>query len=223
MIKSFDENLDGNDYIVGDIHGAFAKLKSALVEIGFDPYVDRLFSVGDLVDRGAESEKFTEWLDEPWFHAVRGNHEQMAIDAFRSGDYDHHFANGGAWFYAQSQDERTEQTDYFQQMPLAITVKAADGHYYGIVHAECAGNDWGFFLDCLESECERTIQTAIWSRSRISSEDKSIVNGIKKIFVGHTPIDSPVQLGNTIYLDTMGWRGKKFTIYRLNDHKLLRV
>ena len=46
--------------------------------IGFDPSVDRLFSVGDLVDRGPESERVLEWLDKAWFHAICGNHDLMA-------------------------------------------------------------------------------------------------------------------------------------------------
>jgi serine/threonine protein phosphatase 1 len=60
---------------VGDIHGHFQRLQQCLEAVGFDPAVDRLFSVGDLVDRGPHSEAALDWLAQPWFHAVQGNHE----------------------------------------------------------------------------------------------------------------------------------------------------
>ena len=49
------QNTVGRDIAVGDIHGCFTELQRGLDTIGFDPCTDRLFSVGDLVDRGPES------------------------------------------------------------------------------------------------------------------------------------------------------------------------
>jgi serine/threonine protein phosphatase 1 len=69
-IARFAPNTRGRDFAVGDIHGAFRALQIALDAIGFDCAADRLFSVGDLVDRGPESARVTEWLDKPWFHAI---------------------------------------------------------------------------------------------------------------------------------------------------------
>ena len=51
----FAQNTVGRDFAVGDIHGCFTELQRGLEAIGFDPSTDRLFSVGDLVDRGPES------------------------------------------------------------------------------------------------------------------------------------------------------------------------
>ncbi len=53
-ILYFGDNLSGKDYVVGDIHGQFHKLENLLYEKGFDVNKDRLFSAGDLVDRGEE-------------------------------------------------------------------------------------------------------------------------------------------------------------------------
>ena len=61
-VVRFEANALGRDFAVGDIHGAFADLRRALDAIGFDEHRDRLFSVGDLVDRGPESEAALEWL-----------------------------------------------------------------------------------------------------------------------------------------------------------------
>ena len=52
LIRRFPLNRRGRDLAVGDIHGYFALLQQALNRVGFDPVCDRLFSVGDLTDRG---------------------------------------------------------------------------------------------------------------------------------------------------------------------------
>ncbi|WP_242621095.1 hypothetical protein [Aeromonas salmonicida] len=44
-------------------------------QAGFDPARDRLFSVGDLTDRGPDCTQVLEWLARPWFHPVCGNHD----------------------------------------------------------------------------------------------------------------------------------------------------
>src|SRR6185503_1963468 len=79
MIKKFTKNPYGRDIAVGDIHGNYPGLMAALDSIGFSVQHDRLFSVGDIVDRGMENELCVQLLDRPWFHAVCGNHEDMAI------------------------------------------------------------------------------------------------------------------------------------------------
>lgn len=49
-LQRFARNDDGRDWAVGDIHGCFTELQQGLDGIGFDATVDRLFSVGDLVE-----------------------------------------------------------------------------------------------------------------------------------------------------------------------------
>ena len=51
-----DTNINAHDFIVGDLHGCRAMLDTLLAHVGFDGSRDRLFSVGDLVDRGPDSE-----------------------------------------------------------------------------------------------------------------------------------------------------------------------
>lgn len=98
MIKRFSKNNVGRDFVVGDIHGHFNLLEEKLTEIGFNPEVDRMFSVGDLVDRGPESHRSIEFLAKPWFHAVLGNHEQLCLDIISGEDnIGLHPQNGGGW------------------------------------------------------------------------------------------------------------------------------
>lgn len=70
-------NTAGRDFVVGDLHGCVDVLRALLHDTRFDPARDRLFSVGDLVDRGPASETTLDLLDRPWCHVVRGNHEEV--------------------------------------------------------------------------------------------------------------------------------------------------
>lgn len=79
LIKRLTANSKGNDFVVGDLHGCRYLLDILLDTAGFDPTHDRLFSTGDLVDRGPDSPECLSLLQEPWFHPVLGNHELMLI------------------------------------------------------------------------------------------------------------------------------------------------
>lgn len=219
IIKRFERNTAGRDFAVGDIHGHFTRLQSALDAVCFDPNRDRLFSVGDLVDRGPESGLVLDWLAKPWFHAVLGNHEQMTIDSHCDGDADLHFMNGGAWFYALNSDERAAVADALADIPLVIEIETVKG-VVGLVHADCPHREWSTMIDALSvegSEAEHVAAACIWSRRRIQSEDASGVAGVRAVVVGHTPLRHPVALGNVHYIDTAAWNGGHFTLLDLHS------
>ena len=62
ILQHFARNTHGRDFVVGDIHGCFDLLQQALDEAAFNPDRDRLFSVGDLIDRGPQSPQVLLWL-----------------------------------------------------------------------------------------------------------------------------------------------------------------
>lgn len=207
MIKRFKQNTAGRDFAVGDIHGHFTRLQQALDAVGFDPAVDRLFSVGDLVDRGPESEQVIKWLNYPWFHAIRGNHEQMTVDAVRQGETDLHFINGGAWLYGLPSVERDCFAALLADLPLLIEVETAGG-LVGIVHADCPRRSWKGLIEAMEAgdaEADHVAALCQWSRKRINDADMSCVEGVRAVVVGHTPLRQPSLLGNVYHIDTGGW------------------
>ncbi|MBU2773296.1 hypothetical protein HMI48_05070 [Acidithiobacillus ferrooxidans] len=72
-------NPEGRDFVVGDLHGCRAMLDTLLAHARFDLAKDRLFSVGDLVDRGPDSIGCLELLRESWFFPVLRNHDAMLL------------------------------------------------------------------------------------------------------------------------------------------------
>ena len=121
-IKRFAANTAGRDFAVGDIHGHFTRLQAALDTVAFDPEIDRLFSVGDLVDRGPECRDVLEWLAKPWFHPVRGNHDDY-VCRFDTCDVENWVYNGGSWFAGLAWDEQREFAAQFRELPIAKLVQ----------------------------------------------------------------------------------------------------
>lgn len=222
-IQHFPRNAGGRDLVVGDIHGVFSKLQTALDSIKFDPSVDRLFSVGDLVDRGPESDHVQDWLARPWFHAVRGNHEQMAID-FARGELppDHYVRNGGAWNVSNPRHIRAELAAAFDALPIAIEIETANG-LIGIVHAECPLRRWHDMHDALAGPNGESFREAmLWSRDRFEQENRDNVDGVRAVIVGHTPLVRYSSLGNTIYIDTGAWIARENRPFTILDLETLR-
>ena len=203
-IAKFSVNQHGRDLAVGDIHGHFERLKKTLAAARFDPAVDRLFSVGDLVDRGPQPEKSLDWLARPWFHAVRGNHEDYAIRWARSRRMDaaNYRRNGGGWFLDLGAAEQDRFARAFTKLPFAIEVETRGG-IVGIVHADCPVWSWRRMDSALQSRAGQA--RCMWSRDRLTSGDMSGVADVRAVVTGHTPVAQPVVLHNVYHIDTAGW------------------
>ncbi len=77
-------------YVVGDVHGCYRTLRGLLADCGFDRDRDRLWLVGDLVNRGPHSLEVLRWARETEARmgermvAVLGNHD-LHLVAFHAG------------------------------------------------------------------------------------------------------------------------------------------
>jgi len=145
--KRLPANEPGRDFIVADLHGCLDLFLTELERVQFDPQVDRMLCVGDLADRGPDSLGCLRLLREPWFYAVRGNHEQMLLDhlfpvamPYASNDAsERFFLNGGRWVETLTKQENLELLNdlipRIARLPLVITVGAGEEQFH-IVHAE---------------------------------------------------------------------------------------
>ncbi|MGN8160526.1 metallophosphoesterase [Salinisphaera sp. RV14] len=220
-IQRLPPNTRGEDYIVGDIHGYFPVLEAALSHLGFDIHRDRLLSVGDLVDRGPESHRAADFLRQPWFFAVRGNHEQMMLDAVGvGGDAADRAAralwyqNGGHWFESLEENRARPLLAALAALPYALAVELADGRQIGLLHADVPAASWPATTAAIADAAAGSsiLQHALWSRDRAGKVVGRVegrrprgeidVAGIDRVFFGHTPMPSAVACGNTRWLDT---------------------
>lgn len=136
-----------NVWVVGDLHGCYTLLMSELDKVKFDPTHDLLISVGDMVDRGAENVECLDLINQPWFRAVRGNHEQMMIDGLSAhGNVNHWLVNGGGWFFNLDYDkERLAKALAYKaaELPLIIELKTGDKKVV-ICHADYPHSEYEF-------------------------------------------------------------------------------
>lgn len=220
-VKRFALNAAGRDLAVGDIHGHFSRLEEALSVVGFDVRCDRLFSVGDLVDRGPESLVAIEYLKKPWFHAVRGNHDDYAV-RYRTCNMENWFSIGGDWFAGVSEEDRATVSEALASLPFAIEVETPNG-LVGIVHADCPFSSWSGLIESLESPesasaFRRTSNSLMFSRERFRTSNSDLVEGVSAVVCGHSTVPSPLVLGNVFHIDTGGWtEGGRFTVLELGS------
>lgn len=196
-------NLLGRDLVVGDIHGCFSKLQAQLDSINFNPEKDRLFQVGDLVDRGPESPSVLSWLEKPWFFPIRGNHEDMLMLFWANHiPADIYRRNGGGWFIDLPRESRLPYAQAFAALPLARQIGDV-----AIVHASVTTPTWEEFLKGVENfSSEAIIEKALWARDRIIDPDRfPPIQGIKAVIVGHNTISHPTWVQNVLHIDTGAW------------------
>lgn len=199
------QKLNGADWrniwVVGDLHGCYTLLMNRLDEVGFDAEKDLLISVGDLIDRGAENIECLDLINQPWFRAVRGNHEQMMLDTLiNSVGFGCWMANGGGWWH-QLDAEKELQLKYLlpkvAKLPLVIEL-AAEHKKIVICHADYPGDKYEFNKPILE-------EVIIWNRERISDSQDGFISeiaGADLFIFGHTPARQSLKYANQMYIDT---------------------
>lgn len=217
LVQRYPGNDAGRDFVVGDVHGCFDLLRDALDAAGFSKTRDRLFSVGDLVDRGSASIEAVDWLAQPWFHAVRGNHEQAAIRAAAGrGDFAKYVNNGGGWFLDLPERQRRAIALTFGALPVAIEVECSD-RLVGIVHAGVPNDDWRALVATLNGQpsgkkLQATFSFTLHDRTRFEARATKPVRGADLVFVGHSAAPNPSLLGNVAFIDTGAVFGGKLTV-----------
>lgn len=228
--RALPMNLRGRDFFVGDIHGNYDGLREALSRCGFDPENDRLIAVGDLVDRRPQGHEALDWLRRPYFHSIRGNHEDLYLkwrsfkgDRAAQADYEERqyfrTPNGGAWVKEHGEDLHSALEEALQELPYFLSVPTRDGRVIGVVHAELPdGVGWPRIISRMEERDASLLETMTWGRERWKMlrtgkcmfDDLNQVFGLDAVVCGHVRVAQPVALGNIVYLDTGGWTDRGF-------------
>lgn len=166
--------------VIGDIHGCYQELLKLLEKVKFNKNEDRLISLGDLMDRGKYSYEVFDFFrqlkneKEDRCVIIRGNHEQMMIDAAVAPE------ERSLW---KSNGGRKTIRSFFRHKSIVYqyagwfrnnTVLYYEDERFQCVHA---GLDQ-------EKPAENFPETLLWDRRRIEQNDYCG----KLTIVGHTPI-----------------------------------
>jgi serine/threonine protein phosphatase 1 len=221
-LSTWFEELDLSDkanvYAVGDIHGRFNALDKCLEEIGFNKERDFLISVGDLVDRGDSNERCIEFIGQPWFKHIIGNHEVMSEQMIRGESFDNSI-NGGGWLKELDHDLQHKIVDALMDTCHILEVKTPSGLHCGFIHADTRLKKW--------SDIRMTIDTrfTLWERETVRNmrnPDYDVtIEGIDKVFFGHNAMYRPVHRDNCYWIDTgSGFSDGHLTLINIDTDRI---
>lgn len=203
-----DFNEFGRDFVIGDLHGCYDLLQDRLWRSGFNKKTDRLFSVGDLIDRGPDSMKCLELIEEDWFYPVIGNHEKMMMDVILDGEDGYLWvANGGQWHLEEDYQTLRAYCEMLKKVPYSYTIEGK----VGICHAQPPSVDW----NDTKNPSERDIKIMLWARSWIEDRLQDDVENIVYTIHGHTPIQKPMTVANATFIDTGAFHSGNLTMIEI--------
>lgn len=184
---------------IGDIHGCLKSLQALLEKL--EEYSDRRFVfLGDYIDRGPNSKGVVDFLlefkEQQDCIFLRGNHEQMLLDAYKMNDVDLWLMNGGrstleSYGATYNQLEIPESHIAFYNQ----TRMYFDTPDYFFVHAGLSPE-----LTIKESlQDDERIEDFLWERSHLNAFETPWE---KTVVFGHTPRPHPIRKNKMLGLDT---------------------
>lgn len=194
------KNAKGRDLVVGDLHGHRSLFEQELDRLRFDPSCDRVLSVGDLIDRGPESLATLSLIEEPWFHAVLGNHELMLLNFLhcygsRLHSRKSYATGGGEWIgeaITRNRKVIARLAKRLATLPLAIHVEGDVP--FNVTHGDLPPMD--SVRDGLSSDetiCMHKADTITSSRDKIGAALKMDLMNLRfaqhSVQISQTPLD----------------------------------
>ena len=201
----------GRDIVVGDVHGCFRTLERALREIAFDPARDRLFGVGDLVNRGPHSVDALEWLESRFEAVTLGNHDVAVRSWFRSKLLNDPEEVAEGWLLDIPPSDYRRWWDALASLPPALTIETDHGPI-GVVHAEAPDPDWTHAVELLEAGVDEAYGIALLGHETREDQDAARarpVKGLRALVHGHWPVEEVAPILNRWNMDTGAGIGRR--------------
>lgn len=166
---------------MSDLHGNWDDFSGMLEEISFDKN-DKLYILGDLIDRGDNPIEIIDYVMENRnVFLILGNHEDMMLKYYENReqkDHERWMRNGGgvtqAAFESLNQLKRNDIIGFFNSAPLFLELED-----YCLVHAG---------IKITESEefnpFKQTRRDLVWIRNEFFENPTGLE---KKVIFGHTP------------------------------------
>lgn len=172
---------------VGDVHGKFAKLRSLLKKVSVTDK-DLVILLGDYIDRGEGIADVLKWVmehkDKSNYVFLRGNHEQMMLDAFKYSGAERisWIINGGKATIFALRELNSKQIvpfndilNFMESLPLSYSIEVGGRRYF----ACHAGVDPAKPLDKQDEDF------LLWARG----EFFNFYDGDDVIISGHSPVE----------------------------------
>ena len=185
---------------IGDIHGCARSLKALMVKLKAEQKLTgrTLVFVGDYIDRGPDSKGVIDFLlqfsEDQNCIFLRGNHEQMMIDAFEEGDFHLWLMNGGRTTLESYGNESGDVPESHKAF-IGKTEFYFETDSYFMVHA---GAHPGKRLQELKT-LPHAKEYYLWNRDHMNADETPWE---KKVVFGHTPVQEVIHSEDRIGIDT---------------------
>jgi len=190
----YDSTINAGDVIaVGDCHACLDLLDSFLDYV--KDTQTTVIVLGDICDRGPDSlgvfERVEKLLEDPesWglqaFYCLRGNHEQLFLDACEGYDVGLWVQNGGDY---HNLDKLSLHYNWVKNLPIYMTVDDTLFLHAGVFPG----------MDPAESIEAGRVESLVWLREpfmTVGPQLEKWTNKIKRVVHGHTPFFEDDQLG----------------------------
>ena len=177
--------------VIGDVHGCVKTLKNLITKI--QPTSDDwIIMLGDYFDRGPSSAEVFKYLQEMnnkySCTFLKGNHEQMLVNAFWKGERYLWYCNGGRITedsFSKADIPIGQAISWASKLPLWI-----ESEKYYFVHAGLPYGD----------PDQNDEEDMLWDRAHMQDEERMTS---KTVVFGHTPHAKPILTPNgNICIDT---------------------
>jgi serine/threonine protein phosphatase 1 len=212
--------------IIGDVHGCYFTLKELLEKIKEKYPGIKIYSVGDLVDRGMNSCEVMDLIISEQIEFTAGNHDYMFYYFIKNPNH----PISRVWLYngyettmasyENRMEKMTPHLERIAQAPLFLNLDdcfishAGISRYYkSVLPKDILSN-----LDKLETLMRGELASEhgiLWTRDVLIDLNKLQI-------VGHTRKDDVIFLktSNALYIDTSAYSGHKLTAVMIEDNKI---
>ena len=215
--------------VIGDIHGCYYTL-TELVKVIKSRYPDiKIYSVGDLVDRGKYSFEVVEFIKNEKIEFTPGNHDYMFLYFIEEPSS----ILGNAWIYNGSESTTASYEKRAEKIPehmkfirnacLFLNLDDCFISHAGIstYYKSKLGKN---YLDNLD-QLQKVVNDNLSSEHGILWTRDELVNLGKLQVVGHTRMNEVTldQKSNTIYVDTSVYTGNKLSAVIVEENKVIEI
>jgi len=189
--------------VIGDVHGHYEAL-SYLLDFISPVEEDEVYFLGDLIDRGPHSAQVVRLVMENNYQCLRGNHEQMLLDAIGSGriipDLFQNWMYAGGYTTMMSYNDKIppEHLEWMGNLPIYLDL----GDIF-LVHA---GLDPNLRLE------QQTEKQCCWIREEFHNISEPYFPD-KLIVTGHTITFTFPKVRSGQIVGGMGWIAIETGVY----------
>jgi len=215
--------------VIGDIHGCYNTLKELVERIRNEYPSIKIYSVGDLVDRGNFSYEVFEFIKSRNIRFTPGNHDFMFYYFIKQipNQMARTWLNNGCEktleSYSRHNDKVSEHLEMIIRAPLFINLKdcfishAGISKHYSKILPEYYQSDLSLIENIIRNDLEKS-ESIIWTRGQLLNIGKLQV-------VGHTRRDKVeyYKENNVVYIDTSVYMMNELSAVMIEDNKIIDI